>query len=288
MVICFGSPRKLRQCPRGERRKKTHEKAASVSLSHHNKVPQTEWHKNIYISQFRRLEVHNHGASKLAFWWGLSSWPADVPSPLSPRMAFPLCSHRKNASSCYKDTSSIRCQPAFLVSSSKVKVKVAQSCPTLCNPKDCSLPGSSVHGVLQARILELVIVLFSRRSSQPRDGTQVSRIAGRFFTIWATREASRGPLSKYSHIGGWGFNMRIRGNTIRSMTEAMWTICENPEHAEVVTPPHVEAGILEHKLTSRNWAQDIPQWWPKNRQQQREGLGENLLPSATSPSQPHM
>ena len=54
---------------------------------------------------------------------------------------------------------------------------------------DCNLPGSSVHGILQARILEWVAVPFSGGSSQPRDRTQVSCIAGRFFTIWATREA---------------------------------------------------------------------------------------------------
>ena len=68
-------------------------------------------------------------------------------------------------------------------------VKVTQSCPTLCDPMDCSLPGSSVHGILQARIMEWVAIPFSRRSSQPRDRTQASHIAGRFFTVWATRES---------------------------------------------------------------------------------------------------
>ena len=62
-------------------------------------------------------------------------------------------------------------------------------CPTLCDPMDCSLPGSSVHGIFQARILEWVAISFSRGSSQPRDQTQVSHNAGRLFTIWATREA---------------------------------------------------------------------------------------------------
>ena len=65
-----------------------------------------------------------------------------------------------------------------------VKVKVTQSCLTLCDPMDYT-----VHGILQARILEWVAVLFSRGSSQPRDQTQVSCIAGRFFTSWATRKA---------------------------------------------------------------------------------------------------
>ena len=61
-------------------------------------------------------------------------------------------------------------------------MKVAQACLTLCNAMDCSLPGSSVHGILQARILEWVAVPFSRVSSQLRDRTLVSLIAGGFFT----------------------------------------------------------------------------------------------------------
>ena len=52
--------------------------------------------------------------------------------------------------------------------------EVAQSCPTLCNPMDCSLPGSSFHGIFKARVLEWVAISFSRASSRPRDWTQVS------------------------------------------------------------------------------------------------------------------
>ena len=63
-----------------------------------------------------------------------------------------------------------------------VAVKVAQSCPTLCDPVDYNPPGNSVHGILQARILKWVAMPFSRGSSQPRDQTLVSCIAGRFFT----------------------------------------------------------------------------------------------------------
>ena len=66
--------------------------------------------------------------------------------------------------------------------------EVTQLCPTLCNPMDYSLPGPSIHGIFQARILEWVAISFSRRSSQPRGWTQVSHIVGRHFTIWATRE----------------------------------------------------------------------------------------------------
>ena len=70
----------------------------------------------------------------------------------------------------------------------KVKVKLL-SCVRLCDPVDHSPPGSSVHGILQARILEWVDISFSRGSSWPRDRTQVSHIAGRCFNLWATREA---------------------------------------------------------------------------------------------------
>ena len=59
----------------------------------------------------------------------------------------------------------------------EVKVKVIQSCPTLCDPMDYT-----VHGILQARILEWVAFPFSRASSQPRDQARVSHIAGGFFT----------------------------------------------------------------------------------------------------------
>ena len=69
--------------------------------------------------------------------------------------------------------------------------EVAQSCQTLCDPMDSILPGSSVHEIFQARILEWDAISFSRRSSRPRDWTQVSRIVGRDFTIWTTREVER-------------------------------------------------------------------------------------------------
>ena len=66
-----------------------------------------------------------------------------------------------------------------------------QSCPTLCYPMDGSPPGFSVHGIFQTRIPEWVSISFSRGSSQPRDQTWVSYIAGKLFTIWATRETLR-------------------------------------------------------------------------------------------------
>ena len=68
--------------------------------------------------------------------------------------------------------------------SKQLKVKVTQLCPTLCDPMDYT-----VHGILQARILEWVAFPFSRGSSQSKDRTQISRIAGGFFTSRGTREA---------------------------------------------------------------------------------------------------
>ena len=82
--------------------------------------------------------------------------------------------------------------------------EVAQSCLTLCNPMDYSLPGSTVHGIFQARILEWIAISFSSISSQPRDWTRVSRIVSRCFTIWAIREVFHKWLySNMCYSGEW-------------------------------------------------------------------------------------
>ena len=91
--------------------------------------------------------------------------------------------------------------------SSYFKVLVAQSCPTLCDPKDCSLPGPSVHGIPQAGILAWVAMPFSRASSWPRDQTRISCTAGRFFYhlshqgIWLLTEKEGSPLKLF--LGYW-------------------------------------------------------------------------------------
>ena len=77
---------------------------------------------------------------------------------------------------CYED-------PLLIKLAAASEVKVAQLCSTLCRPMDCYPPGSSVHGVLQARVLEWVAISFSRGSFQSKDSTQVSCIAGRLFTV---------------------------------------------------------------------------------------------------------
>ena len=77
----------------------------------------------------------------------------------------------------------------YCKSTTCVHVSHTQSCLILCDSMDCSPPGSWVHGILQAGILEWEAIPFSRGSSQPMDQIWLSRIAGRFFTVWATREA---------------------------------------------------------------------------------------------------
>ena len=89
--------------------------------------------------------------------------------------------------------------------------EVAQSCPTLCDPMYCSPPGSSLHGILQARVLERVAISFSRGSSRPRDWTRVSCIPGRHFNLWATREA---PKERCNALDSWFFYSFCLGNQV--------------------------------------------------------------------------
>ena len=84
----------------------------------------------------------------------------------------------------------------------------AKSCLTLCDPADCKLPGSPVHGIFQVRILEWVAISLSRVSSEPRDRTLVLCTVGRFFTIWATREAHEMCYKSKFHIRVWRLMMK--------------------------------------------------------------------------------
>ena len=120
------------------------------------------WHPTLYF-----------GADPTAAKW-LLVWLVYLQPPAGPRaqggQIFLCCS----GWCCAPQDS----PPAMVYS----EVKVAQSCPTLCDPIHYSPPGSSVHGILQTRILEWVAIPFSRGSSWPRNQTQVSCIASRFFT----------------------------------------------------------------------------------------------------------
>ena len=87
-----------------------------------------------------------------------------------------------------------------------VCVLVTRLCPTLCNPMNWtnrSLPGFSIHGVLQTRIGERVAILFSRGSSWPRDWTWASCTAGRFLSVWATKVGTKPPWSSFRNSPGY-------------------------------------------------------------------------------------
>ena len=124
-----------------------------------------------------------------------------------------------------------------------MKALVAQSCLTLCDPIDCGLPGSTVHRILQARIVEWIAIPFSRESSWPRDQIQVSCSTGRFFTIWTTRE------------------VQIRCNFSKNYKIMLWasTVCEprtcrysswiKAEETEIKLPTSV--GSLKKQESSR-------------------------------------
>ena len=80
----------------------------------------------------------------------------------------------------------------------KVKVKSLSRVQLIAIPRTCGLPGSSIHGIFQARVLEWVAISFPRGSSWLRDRTQVSRIVGRLFTVWATREVIKTVSRKHT------------------------------------------------------------------------------------------
>ena len=137
-------------------------------------------------------------------------------------------------------------------------VIVAQSCPTLCDPRDCSLPGSFV----QARILEWVAISFSRGPSQPRDQTWVSHIAGRLFTVWATREVVaskyKGQLKKYQQIHAWLYLIIYR-QYIRICNESIHFFQRTQDRSsnKVITDSHHRLNNLDEAYLSRRdglWA----------------------------------
>ena len=100
------------------------------------------------------------------------------------------------------------------------KAEVAQLRPTLWDPM-----GYTGHGILQARILEWVAMPFPRGSSQPRDQTQVSHTAGRFFTIWATREAQ---YTFYLSLKTKKQNTGRRKENRKLQQRESWLLCPNP------------------------------------------------------------
>jgi len=137
-------------------------------------------------------------------WWAIHSmglqrikynWAANVVTFLSPGGTFPNAHHRLLIVSysfwwsCWHFFFWVLKYWRIMLWRRVKWSEVAQLYLTLCDPLDCSLPGSSIHGSFQARVLEWVAIAFSRGSSLPMDRTRVLHIIGRRFTIWATREA---------------------------------------------------------------------------------------------------
>ena len=85
---------------------------------------------------------------------------------------------------------------------------VPKSCPTVCDPMDCSPPGSSVHGISQARILEWIAISFSRGSSQPRDQTLISCISKRILYHWAAIRLTHTHTHTHTHTQIWRSKVR--------------------------------------------------------------------------------
>ena len=143
------------------------------------------WSHSVVSDSLRRHELHaayqsplSKGFSRQEYWSGLT-----FPSPgylRNPEIELLVSRIAVRRFTIWAT------REAKMISESESEV--AQSCLTLCDAVDCSLPGSFVHGILQARILEWVAISFSRGSSRTRDRTQVSHIAGRCFNLWATRE----------------------------------------------------------------------------------------------------
>ena len=134
------------------------------------------------------------------------------------------------------------------VLASCVHAKVLQSCPILCDPMDCSPPGSCPQGIIQARILEWVVVFSSRGSSQPRDGTHLFFVfpvlAGRFFATNATWEALISFLGLYYKSRGlkqqifilshfWRLEFQNQGVGRVSSPWRLW-ICSTPSPSSSV------------------------------------------------------
>ena len=115
-----------------------------------------------------------------------------------------------------------------------------------CDPMDCSPSGSSVHGISQARILEWVAISSSRGSSWARDRTLVSSVAGRFFTVWATREA---PWQLQSHI------------ITRTRLCLYWSIFLHPlgSHPHLQNPPSpgLQFRFISQGLLVRPWTRSL-------------------------------
>ena len=147
---------------------------------------------------------------------------------------------------------------------------VAHSGPTLCESMDCSPPGFSIHGILQASILEWVAIPFSRGSSQPRNQTRVSCFTGRFFTIWVTWEADTSTLQAYSH------------HTINILlAKASWIPVQHQEFRKYILPSMRGRGLWMFPAEESH-GHSLP-WSPLSQKLEWEYLLVNVILATVCP-----
>ena len=129
---------------------------------------------------------------------------------------------------------------------------MAQSCLTLCDPVDCSLSGSTIYGIFQARVLECIAISFSRGSSRPRNRTRVSHIAGRHFTVWATRDDLKWYLKIIKAL-------EIQWGSVQfsSVTQSCPTLCDPMNRSTPGLPVHHH--LPEFTQTHVHWVGDAIQ-----------------------------
>ena len=139
---------------------------------------------------------------KLGGWWGKPSlyWPITVSHVLHVGQVIDAAGSSERWNDLHRVTQ--HCTPSLGKQAEDTCPGASRPLSLPCDTMDCSPPGSSVHGILQARILEWVAFLFSRGSCQPRDGTQVFHMAGGFFTNWSSNEESKTTPYYYSIITG--------------------------------------------------------------------------------------
>ena len=131
-----------------------------------------------------------------------------------------------------------------------MKVLVAQSCPTLCDPVDCSLPGSSVRGIFQARILEWAAIYFSRGSSRPRDWTMSPALQGRLSTIWTPGLVLRSPVKIRISIELWNKNSRAKHESLFLQVSRNWLFNTlNFKNLYHYNRPYYKLDVLVFKCT---------------------------------------
>ena len=145
-----------------------------------------------------------------------------------------------------------------------VHAQSLQSCPTPCDPMDCSLPGSSVHGILRARILEWVAMPSSRGSSRPKDRTCISCTPGRFFTTEPTWNTPPSPQPIYMSPSKFPISIRMRCAVLccrfSRLCATPWTVAHQAPLSTGFSRQEYWSGLIYPSASIRipHWIRDPP------------------------------